>query len=210
MSTTIKVFIADDHTLFIDGLKLLLKDEQDVVVLDVANDGKELLSLLEKQLPDVVLLDINMPGMNGLETTRHVKRSYGIVKVIILSTYNDEHIIDKAKEYGANGYLLKNCSKEELLLTIRSVFTGDNCFPTNTLKSAKDLNLSDSFLKQFQLSKRELEVIDYIKKGYTNQQIADALFLSIYTIETHRKNIMQKLKLNSPAALMKFILQNEL
>jgi two-component system, NarL family, nitrate/nitrite response regulator NarL len=210
MSTTIKVFIADDHTLFIDGLKLLLKDEHDVVVLDVANEGKELLHLLEKELPDIVLLDINMPGINGLETTRHVKRSYGIVKVIILSTYNDEHLIDKAKQYGANGYLLKNCNKEELLQTIRSVFAGHDCFPTNILKSAKDLNLSDSFLKQFQLSKRELEVIDYIKKGLTNQQIADALFLSIYTVETHRKNIMQKLKLNSAAALMKFILENKL
>jgi DNA-binding NarL/FixJ family response regulator len=210
MSTTIKVFITDDHTLFIDGLKLLLKDEQEVVVLDVASDGKELLGLLEKELPDVVLLDINMPGINGLETTRRIKLSYQIVKVIILSTYNEEHLIDKAKQYGADGYLLKNCHKEELLQTVRLVSAGHKCFPANTSKSVKDLNLSDSFLKQFQLSKRELEVIDYIKKGYTNHEIAVALFLSIYTIETHRKNIMQKLKLNSPAALMKFILQNDL
>jgi two-component system nitrate/nitrite response regulator NarL len=210
MSPIIKVFIADDHTLFIDGLKLLLKDEAEVVVLDVANDGKELLGLLEKELPDVVLLDINMPGINGLETTRRIKQSHPIVKVIILSTYNEEHLIDKAKQNGANGYLLKNCNKEELLQTLRLVCTGHNCFPANISKSVKDSNLPDSFLKQFQLSKRELEVIEYIKKGYTNQQMAAALFLSIYTIETHRKNIMQKLKLNSPAALMKFILQNEL
>ena len=210
MSTTIKVFITDDHTLFIDGLKLLLKDEQEVVVLDVASDGKELLGLLEKELPDVVLLDINMPGINGLETTRRIKLLYQNVKVIILSTYNEGHLIDKAKQYGANGYLLKNCNKKELLKTLRLVFTGHDCFPANTSKSVRDLNLSDSFLKQFQLSKRELEVINYIKKGYTNHEIAAALFLSIYTIETHRKNIMQKLKLNSPAALMKFILQNDL
>jgi two-component system nitrate/nitrite response regulator NarL len=210
MSAPITIIIADDHALFIEGLKQLLQAEQDISILDVANDGKELLTILQKQLPQMVLLDINMPGINGLETARYIKQSYNSVKIIMLSTYNEDHLVEKAKEYGVNGYLLKNCNKEELLQTIRLVALGQSCFPYRLSKTINEFNSADPFLKQFNLSKREMEIIGLIKKGNTNRQIADFLSLSIYTIETHRKNIMQKLQLNSPAALMKFILEHQL
>src|SRR6188508_2560808 len=157
MSNTINLIIADDHTLFIDGLKLLLKDESDMKVIEVANDGKELLSILPIPNADIILLDINMPNLNGLDAARYIKQSYTKMKIIMLSTYDDEHLIEKAKLLGANGYLLKTTSKEELLETIRLVESGQSCFPYRQPKQKNDFDTNDSFLKQFNLTKRELE-----------------------------------------------------
>ena len=125
----IELIIADDHTLFIDGLRSLLKDEKDMHVMDIANDGKELLSILSAVSPDIILLDINMPLLNGLDTTKYIRQIYPRLKIIMLSTYNDEHLIERSKELGANGYLLKTTGKEELLQTIRLVSQGQSCFP---------------------------------------------------------------------------------
>ena len=205
---TIKLIIADDHTLFINGLQLLLKDESWIEILDIANDGRELLDLLQKKQPDLVLLDINMPNINGLDASRFIKQSYPAIKLIILSTYNEEHLVEKAKQIGINGYLLKNSSRDELIQTINMVMNGHTSFPYFTPKEISAFDNADSFLKQFNLTKRELEIIQLIKDGYTNQQIAEKLILSIYTIETHRKNIMHKLDLKTPVALHKFIAEN--
>lgn len=207
---TIKIIIADDHTLFINGLQLLLQDKIWMEVIDIANDGKELLNMLQKTQPDLILLDINMPVLNGLDTARYIKQTYPFIKLIMLSTYNEEHLIDKAKQTGVNGYLLKNSSKDELLQTIRLVMNNQTCFPYLQPKGENIVDKQDNFLKQFNLTKRETEIILLLKNNFTNQQIADKLFLSIYTVETHRKNIMQKLGLKSPVALMKFIIENNL
>lgn len=205
MPNTIRLIITDDHNLFIDGLKLLLKDEQDVEVAEIANDGKELLKILSGTRADIVLLDINMPNLNGLDTARIIKQNHTQVKIILLSTYNDEHLIEKAKKLGANGYLLKTTNKEELLQTIKLVTSGQACFPYRQPQQKNEFDEKDDFLKQFNLTRRELEILQLIKREWTNQQIADKLYLSIYTVETHRKNIMQKLNLKSPLALHKFI-----
>jgi DNA-binding NarL/FixJ family response regulator len=210
MSKIIQLIIADDHTLFIDGLKLLLKDEQDMHVTAVVNDGKELLNILPTHNTNIVLLDINMPNLNGLDAARYIKQSNPTLKIIMLSTYNDEHLIEKAKTLGANGYLLKTTSKEELLETIRLVDSGQSCFPYRQPKSENFFTDHDHFLKQFNLTKREVEILKMIREENTNQQIADKLFLSIYTVETHRKNIMQKLNLKSPVSLHKFISENNI
>ena len=206
----VKIIIADDHTLFINGLRLLLKEEPQIEVIDVANDGKELLDVLTTTTPDLILLDINMPVLNGLEAARYIKRSYPAIKLIILSTYNEDHLVDKAKQAGVNGYLLKNSSKEDLLQTIRLVINNQSAFPYLEPKKENIFDKEDTFLKQFNLTKRETEIILLLKNNLTNQQIADQLFLSIYTVETHRKNIMQKLGLKSPVALMKFIIEKNL
>src|ERR1044072_738474 len=102
MATRITMIIADDHALFIEGLKLLLKEEPDMEIMDVANDGRELLTLLQKQQPQIVLLDINMPGLNGLAAARFIKQSYTSIKIIMLSTYQEDHLIEKARQHGAN------------------------------------------------------------------------------------------------------------
>jgi len=207
MDNCIHLIIADDHTLFIDGLKQLLKDEADMKIIEVANNGRELLDILTTHKADIVLLDINMPVLNGLDTARYIKQSYSNFKIILLSTYNDEHLIEKAKKLGANCYLLKTTNKDELLQTIRLVFNGQACFPYRQPALRNEFDDNDYFLKQFNITKREMEILLLLKRNNTNQQIADSLFLSIYTVETHRKNIMHKLGLNSPGALVKFIIE---
>jgi DNA-binding NarL/FixJ family response regulator len=206
----IKIIIADDHTLFIHGLQLLLKEEKGIEIIDIAGNGKELLQVLEKNKPDLVLLDLNMPVMNGLEAGRYIKMKYPGIKMIILSTYSEEHLVEKAKQTGFNGYLLKNCSREELLQAINMVINNQTSFPYFEPNANTSFEEGDGFLKQFNLTKRELEILRYIKNGLTNQQIADKLFLSVYTVETHRKNIMHKLHLSNPASLIKFIVENNL
>jgi two-component system, NarL family, nitrate/nitrite response regulator NarL len=210
MTAPINLIIADDHKLFAEGLVQLFKDESDINVLDVVNDGKELLSILAKLPAELILMDINMPVLNGLDAARFVKQAYSSIKIIILSTYTDDHLVEKAKALGANGYLLKTTSKDELLQTIRLVSTGKACFPYRSPTNKTEFDRTDSFLKQFNLTKREIEILQLLKSNYTNQKIASKLSLSIYTVETHRKNIMQKLQLNSPTTLMKFIIENNL
>lgn len=206
----IQIIIADDHTIFIDGLKMLLKDEPDISILAVANNGKDLLDLLPSCKPDIILLDINMPKINGLETGRMIQQYYPDVHYMILSTYNDEHLIKKAKSYGASAYVLKTENKEKLVEVIRCVKDGGVCFPDLSNEDRNEFDSRDQFLKQFDLTKREIEILKLIKKDYSNHQIADELFLSVYTVQTHRKNIMHKLGINHAAALMKFILENDI
>ena len=206
----IQIIIADDHILFIDGLKSLLKEEPDMIVVDIANNGNELLDILNQHQTDLVLLDIKMPKLNGLETIRFIRQSNRTIKIIILSSYNDEHLISKAKEYGANGYLLKDCSKEDLLQAIRLVNNGHSCFPYQPPETTHVFDDKDEFLKQLKLTEKELKILHLIGKNYTNQQIANHLGLAKFTIDTHRKNINQKLGINSPGALMKFIVENNL
>jgi two-component system nitrate/nitrite response regulator NarL len=206
----IKLIIADDHPLFIGGLRLLLESEPGIEILTIAGNGRDLLGLLHTHTPDVILLDINMPGFNGFEALARIKSLYPGIKVIMLSTYNEEHLIEKARTGGASGYLSKNADKAELLNAIATVSKGSLCFPGRQAATGSSFDVGDVFLKQFQLTKRELELLQLIKQNFTNQQMADRLFLSIYTVETHRKNIMQKLGLKNPVELTKFILQYNL
>lgn len=207
MNQKLSILIADDHQLFVEGLTSLFRDSPAFTVIDTVNSGRELLEVLCKCLPDIILLDINMPGMNGLDALKHIKKNHPSVKVILLSTYNEAHIIKRGKELGMAGYLLKNIDADELTNSIHQVYSGKVVCPTTKDPSQKPL-VSDSFLQAFNITPRETEVIAFIKDGYTNQQIANELHLSIYTVETHRKNIMQKLNLKSPAALIKFILEH--
>jgi two-component system, NarL family, nitrate/nitrite response regulator NarL len=202
----IKIIIADDHALFAHGISVLLTSDRNFEILDIVNDGKELLDVLQKIQPDIILLDINMPKLNGLEAARKIRMHYSSMKIIMLSTYNDEHLIQKAIEYNVQGYLVKTTDKEELIFCINEIMKGKKYFPGIIKKKEENrFNQQDSFLKQFNLTKREFEILQLIKQAFTNQQISEILFLSIYTVETHRKNIMHKLGLNSPAGLMKFI-----
>jgi DNA-binding NarL/FixJ family response regulator len=202
--------IADDHVLFVSGLQSLLADQDDITIIGHAEDGRELLHILGKETPDIVLLDINMPKLNGLDTARFIKQSYKDIKIIIISTYNQEHIIEKAQATGVNGYILKNSSKEELLQTIKMVMNGKTSFPYLAPVNNDNLDAQSDFIKQFSLTKREVEIINLIKKGVTNKEIATTLFLSQYTVETHRKHIMQKLNLKTPAALIKYMIEKNI
>ena len=206
----LSVIIADDHAMFIDGLCMLLQNEPGIEIMNIAASGKALLGLLHTNTPDLILLDINMPGINGFDALKQIKNYHPKIKVIMLSTYNEEHLIEKAKAGGANGYILKNSDKNELVQVMRMVARGQSCFPYKQPVKSSVFNEEDSFLKQFQLTKREGELLQFIKQNFTNQQMADHLHLSIYTVETHRKNIMQKLNLKNPVELTKFMLQHNL
>lgn len=201
----IKTIIADDHALFVNGLMMLLAQEPSIDLIGEASNGRDLLELLHIAAPDLVLLDINMPVINGIETARYIRQTNAEVKLIMLSTYDDDHLIERARQVGVNGYLLKNSSKEELMQTIRVIMNNQTAFPYRRPKDENVFDREDGFLKPYHLTKREREILGLLKDNYTNQQIAEKLFLSVYTVETHRKNIMQKLNLKSPAALIKFL-----
>lgn len=154
----IKIIIADDRALFAHGISLLLKSDSNIEILDIANDGKELLDALQKIQPDVILLDINMPKLNGLEAARKIRMHYSSMKIIMLSTYNDDHLIQKAIEYDVQGYLVKTTDKEELLLCINEVMNGKRYFPgTIKKKDENTFDKQDNFLKQFNLTKGNLK-----------------------------------------------------
>jgi two-component system, NarL family, nitrate/nitrite response regulator NarL len=207
----IRIMLADDHPLFIEGLSMMLRREPDFELCGIANNGREVLDMLPTTKPDLILLDINMPKMNGLETIKYIRQSYPNVKIVMLSGYFDEAIIKEAKIKGANGYLLKSSQRDELIHTIKMVYSGALfATPQQENQVTGEFLANDKFLVQFNLTKRERELIQLIKNGMTNQEIAQNLHLSVYTVETHRKNIMQKLKLNSPGALMKFIIENQI
>lgn len=206
MKPPIKIIIADDHQLFVDGIKILINNEEGYELVGHAYDGKSLISILGKMTADVILMDINMPLMNGLESTKIIKSTNAQTKILMLSTYGEKYMIDRAKEYGADGYLLKTSSKEVLLKTIKEVHKGvSNYLEPQAAIRPIPLGYDDPFIKQFNLTKRELEIIDLIKKGLTNKEIADQLFLSQFTVKTHRRNITAKLDVNSTATLLKFI-----
>lgn len=209
MDGKIDLMIADDHPLFVDGLKMILGNSDAFNIVGIANDGKQLLYLLTQNTKtDVILLDVNMPNLNGLDTIKYLKQSFPDVRILMLTAYNDNKLVEEAKRMGADGYMLKNSSRADLTDAIQKVAKGIPVF-----HSQKEIPLEDAFkkmdvfLRKYNLTKREKEILLYLKQTYTNQQIADQLHLSIYTVETHRKNIMQKLQLNSPAALVKFMIE---
>ncbi|MFY9465231.1 MAG: response regulator transcription factor [Sediminibacterium sp.] len=209
MSQQINLMIADDHPLFVEGLKMILSSESQFAINGIANDGKQLLYLLTQQpQTSLILLDVNMPHLNGLDTIKYIKQSFGSVKVLMLSAYSDHKLVEEARVAGADGYILKNSSREALIGAIKRVCEGQQVFEVEPANDQEELfRKMDVFLRKYDLTKREKEILYYLKQTLTNQQIAEKLHLSIYTVETHRKNIMQKLQLNSPAALVKFMIE---
>lgn len=201
-----KILIADDHQLFNDGLKSLIINEIDIEIIGQVYDGNAVMAFVKKQLPDLILLDINMPLMNGIEVAEILLESYLNLKIIALTMYAEPKYIKEFQRIGVQGYLLKNTSKDELLTTIQAVFLGKKMYDNKLIMS--NLHSEDSFVKLHNLTKREVEVIKLLKEGMTSQVIADNLFLSVFTVDTHRKNILFKLNLKNTADLIKYAMEN--
>lgn len=209
MADRLKLIIADDHILFIDGLKLMLQRDPSLEVVGTATGGKELMSLLISQPADVVLMDINMPGLNGLDATKDVMGWNPNVKIILLTTYGEDYLVQKARDYGARGYLLKTSPREKLLEAIRTVAAGETFFAVGETATPVSPQ-HDNFAKRFNLTSREIEILQHIRQGLTTKEIGEKLFVSQFTIKTHRKNIASKLGLNNVASIMKFILDHNI
>lgn len=207
-----KLLIADDHKLVIDGYVSILKHMEDVEVIGTASNGKEVLTLLETIQPDLILMDVNMPTMDGIETTRQVKARRPKTKILILTMYNESTLVKKLVTIGVDGYILKNCTQQTLVDAINSVMSGKPYYDreiTETILSRYQQK-SETRSGPVQLSQREIQIIKLIALGNTTSDIAGALNLSPHTVKTHRRNINQKLDIHSPAGLVQFAYQNKL
>lgn len=205
----IKVLLTDDHQIIIDGLKSLLKNSDEIVVAAEANNGREALRILELLSIDVVLMDIDMPVLNGIETLKEIRKQFRNVKVIILSMHNEAGMIKSLMDIGANGYLLKSCSQDELIGAIKKVFTGQNYFSTDvTLALLNTSGTSNPEQKNELLTDRETEILKLIAAGFSNKEIGDQLFISHRTVDTHRTNLMKKLDVNNIAGLISYAIRN--
>jgi DNA-binding NarL/FixJ family response regulator len=201
------LLIIDDHILFNDGLKSLLIQEEDFDTVDQVYDSRETLRTIHLHSPDVILMDFNMPHVNGLVMTQQILKNFPQQKIIILSMYAQNTQIEQFKKLGVKGYLLKTVDPSELCHAIRLVYKGEDIFS----KANQDNNHSeDNFLRKFRLTQREFEVIKLIKEGKSSNEMADILHLSIHTIVTHRKNIHLKLDIQNERELIKFAIENEI
>ncbi len=206
-----KILIADDHKLFNDGMKMMLSAEDNIEIVGQVFTGKDVIHNVNSLNADVVLLDINMPHSNGLEVAAHLIKDLPQVKIIILTMYSDKKFVDDCLAMGVHGYILKNSGVEEVLAAIDTVMNGKKYYDPKIKKSThENRHADDDFMRQFQLTKREIEIIGLIGQSNTNEAIADKLFLSIATVKTHRNNINLKLDIKSPADLVKFAVEHGL
>lgn len=199
----IRIAIADDHKLFAKGIESLLEDEEDFSIRGLYFNGKDLVDFVRQKSVDLVITDMNMPGMDGLEVIKAIKAVSSKVKIIVLSMYDEKLIFDKSIKEGADAYMLKDSDPDELIYTIREVYEGTFISDYRKILNEPQFNLlPDYFGEKFRLSKREVQIIKKIQEGKTNKEIAEDLALSHHTIDSHRKKIHQKLNVSSVAELI--------
>ena len=193
-----KTFIVDDHYMVIEGIRSLLQNEKSIEWMGHAMNASSCLAFLNKQLPDVILMDINLPDINGIDLCKEVKTRYPSVFIIGLSTFNQQSFIQKMMDNGASGYVLKNATQEEITSAIETVMKGKTYLSeeaSNTLRKDNGAAII--------LTRREKEVLELIADGMTNAEIAQKLFISVTTVDTHRKNLLAKFETKNTAALIK-------
>lgn len=210
---SIRILIADDHGVMRAGLRAILEDESELQVVGEAANGEDALDLATKILPDIALLDIGMPGIDGIEVTRRLKKVAPQIQVLILSVYEDESLLREAIKAGASGYVIKRAAEEDLISAIRAVLRGDlYIHPAITRLLVKDLTptVEQKNYALGSLTPRELEIMKYIIRGFTNRQIAETLYISVRTVEGHRASLFGKLDLKNRVELIEFAEKNGL
>lgn len=204
------IIIADDHPLMAEGIAAMIHRYTKYKVLSIAKNGKALLHLLNAQVPDLVLLDVNMPELNGMEAAGKIRQLFPQVKIVFISMYWELAVQHAIKKINAEGFIPKLTEGAVFLEALKKLMSGEKVYLTNS-QPANGHKKADSNLQgKTKLSARELEIIQLIKKGLTSKDISARLHLSIYTVDTHRKNICRKLKISSPNALVKFVHENNL
>lgn len=211
----IKVVLADDHEIVRNGIKILLESEGEMQVVGEASDGREALEVCQETQPDILIVDINMPQMNGIETIRQLKSASPGTRALVLSMHEDEEYILQSVEMGATGYLLKGSSKQEFLKAIHTVQKGEKYFTGDisnvlvqhylNMKNRTAIPAQTAVAEQTGLTKRERQILGLIYQGKSNKEIAERLDKSVRTIETHRFNIMKKLDATNLAELLRRI-----
>lgn len=204
----IKIIIADDHSLIRDGLRSMLEKDDLCSIVGEAANGNELLELLKTVKCDVVCTDISMPEMDGIEATRQIVKNYPKVKVMCLSMHEEAAFIKQMMEVGAVGYVFKDSSSEELKNAIQAIHSGKKYFNQKLFDIL--LNMESSGKQISVLSSREKEILKLIAEEYTNPEIAEKLFLSVRTVDTHRQNLIQKLDVKNTAGLVKYAIKSGL
>ncbi len=208
----IKVLVADDHTILRDGICALLALAEDMEVVGEASNGSEALEMVEKVNPDVVLMDIAMPIMNGLEATLRLHKEFPRTRVLVLTQYDDREYVLPAIQAGASGFISKIAASSELISGIRSVYRGDSFLSPSVAKFLvqeyqHEGSLEDRYDPYQQLTDREREILKLIAEGYTTRQIAEMLVVSMKTVEGHRSNLMAKLDIHDRIGLVKYALR---
>lgn len=204
----IQVFIVDDHPMVIEGVKMLLKDSALIEISGVATDAYQALELLKSQPADVILVDINLPDLNGIELCGKLKKQYPDLKVLGLSTFKERSYITRMIAQGASGYLLKNASKEELEEAVTAAYRGRMYL---SMEVSKVITQAGAPLPEIPLlTRREKEVLGLIADGFTNNQIAKQLFISPLTVDSHRKNLLAKFGARNTAALVRYAVEYKL
>jgi DNA-binding NarL/FixJ family response regulator len=207
--------VADDHKIFRQGIKKLLEEESDLQVVGEASDGREAVKKATELKPDVILMDIAMANLNGLEATRQIKKQLPSAKVIMVTMHKNEEYVLQSFQAGASGFILKEGAVEELVSAIRSI-NSDKSFLSPSISKT----LIDAYMRKMETGKtetpfdlltdREREVLQLIAEGYTNREVAKSLFISVKTVEAHRAHIMQKLNIHDIAKLVKYAIQKGL
>jgi DNA-binding NarL/FixJ family response regulator len=200
------IVLADDHVMFRQGVKRIIEETHGLEVVGEANDGLELLNLLKARLPELVILDISMPHLRGLEAIREIKKLYSRVKVIFLTMHRSREFLQQALEAGADGFLLKEDADLELLRAIQTVRGGKKFISTLLSTEMADLALRDQPADPDPLSPREKTIVKLLVEGKTPKEIADLLYISVFTVRRHRDNIMRKLNLKRLADLIRYAL----
>jgi len=210
--STCKILLVDDHTLFRNGLRILLNTVEKYDVVGEAANGQEFLELLGKDLPDIVLLDIEMPVMDGITAANAAIEKYPELKIITLSMYGEEDYYYKMVDAGVKGFLLKNSDMNEVKNAIDTVYEGGNYFSSELLQNLVNSLRSSAKTRepQSELSEREIEILILICQGFSNQEIADQLFISKRTVDKHRANILEKSQCKNTAQLVMYAIKNQL
>jgi len=212
----IKILLADDHQIVLDGLKSLLSDIDDFEVIGAVSNGKDAVDFIAtKEKPDIAVLDIDMPVMNGINATREIKKNFNGVRVLTLSMHNEKGVIQTLMDAGADGYILKNSSREELEKGIRAICRGETFFSTDVtmslLNQSTEITANNELPEEVKdLTEREVEILKLVAEGYSNKEIGERLFISHRTVDTHRTNLMKKMDVHNVAGLIRIALKSGL
>ena len=203
-----KILICEDHQIVIDGLLSIFKNQPNYQVIGHITNGNNVMPNIKLNIPDAILLDLNLPNKNGIDILQEIKQVFPQIKVIILTMYNKESIVKKVKQLNADGFLLKNCSSNDLLNALDAVFESKKFYVGKGVKNS--VIEMDGFLEKIKITRREKEIILELLQGNNVPQIAEELFISTYTVETHKKNIFKKLNIHNSIDLVKLVNEKNL